>query len=215
MANKKPKPISINPHADHKPEDAEPNMELADFSGEPIEQTLEEARAEEAATGFDAENPPENPLSISHSDAVAAVNNAPTRVRLNTKPIRAAIATAALDYLSTAGVMPSILDLFEIVREDPALAHLTNLTDDDGNPLFNHRKLASQVNRIRKDQQAAIAAKKSQGEPTDDMVVLPPLARTQRTVTPRVSDAEALARLVAERLARLPKAEPVHESATV
>jgi hypothetical protein len=192
--DRKPKPISINPGASHKPED-EPNTELADFSGEPVQQTLEEARAEEAASK--AASGHQEPEDGSGDGESSGGTGTPARIKLKwTKPMQEAVLTAINDYLQSAGAMPSVLDLYEILKKDDAFAHTVGQLNHKGAPLFSPTSLQAGVNAIRKSVAKDIAAEiKLNG--TTDLAPLPKLAKVQTTRTPRVSDARALGLMIA------------------
>lgn len=193
MATRKPKPIevhpiSVNPNATHKPEDVEPGADgyarAWDFASEeqPFEQTLEEARAEEETDDDTAGN----------DDTDTAASTTPKRIKLKwTDEMKHAVLTGINDYLQSAGALPSILDLFEVVQSDPAFAHLDGRLNHKGEPVFTPASLQVGVNAIRKTVASAIA------NGAQDVAPLPRLAKVQTTRTPRVSNAVALGKMIA------------------
>ena len=181
-----PKPISLNPNADHKPED-ELDMDLAD-SGAPVELTLEEARAEdEHKSGGDSGG----------KDSDDSGPSTPARIKLKwTDAMKHATVTAINDYLQSAGAMPSILDLFEILLSDKAFAHLEGHLNHKGVLLFSPQSLQAGVNAIRKQTAKDIAADvKANG--STSLIPLPSLARVQVERTKRVTDTRALSQYIA------------------
>lgn len=196
MASRKPKPveikpISINPSAAHKPE----NEDRDDLENEqedqfPLEQTLEGARAEDAA----------NAAANSHQEYVdgrGVGNPAPTRIKLKwTDAMRGVVLTAIDDYFGSAGAMPSILDLFEIVKDDYAFARLGGVLNHRDVPLFSPQSLQAGVNAIRKKVAEKIVDEIKLNGSTD-LVPLPSLARVQTVRTKQVTDARALGLLIA------------------
>lgn len=203
MASRKPKPIevrpiSINPDAGHKPED-EDRDELENEQEEegadqlPLEQTLEEARAEDAANGHQETNKGTEGSGVATS----------SRIKLKwTDAMKAATIAAIYDYRESAGAMPSILDLFEILQGDVEFEPLAGKLNHKGAPLFSPQSLQAGVNAIRKRVANDIAAEIKLNGHTD-LSPLPSLARVQTTRVQRVTDSRALGLLIAQREASL------------
>lgn len=200
MASRKPravevKPISINPNSKHRPED-DPDREVFEYldsldSAEPVQQTLEEARAEEAASrAHDATNGHQDPDDGSQDPVTV-------RIKLKWTPeMKRAATTAINDYLESAGAMPSILDLYEILKEDDAFAHTIGRTNHKGAPLFSPLSLQSGINAIRK-QTAKDIANDIKLHGTTNLIPLASLARVQVERTKRVTDTRAISEYIA------------------
>lgn len=187
MASKKPKPISINPRAAHKPEDAD-SYDPPEDGQEPI---LAEARAEEAAhaTANGHQEPGNKPESGSEGVVV--------HIKLKWTPeMKRAATTAINDYLDSAGAMPSILDLYEILKEDDAFAHTAGKVNHKGQPIFSPLSLQSGVNAIRK-QVAKDIANDLKLHGTTNLIPLASLARVQVERTKRVTDTRAISEYIA------------------
>lgn len=178
-----PKPISINSNAAHKPEDYDPDMELTD-SGESIEQTLEEARAEDAA-------------SATASDSIEVEPATPPRIKLKWTDNMKRVAVGAInDYLQSAGAMPSILDLYEVLKDDEAFIHTAGKVNHKNVPLFSPQSLQVGINSLRKQTAKDIADDLASNGRTD-LIPLPSLARVQVDRKKWVTDTRALSQFIA------------------
>lgn len=207
MASRKPKPISINPRAAHKPEDADDSQHYSEpeYGAEPqlpLEQTLEEALAEDSANGHQEPEDDDN-----EEESTGTGTDAPTRIKLKwTQPMKDAVIHAIYDYQESAGAMPSILDLYEILKDDVEFDHLDGKLNHKNAPIFSPASLQAGVNAIRKTTAKDIAVEiKLHG--STELAPLPSLARVQTTRTQRVTDTRALGLLIAQREASLKAAK--------